>query len=277
MRHDDFLDKLIEWANRNNSVRVAIQTGSHTRIDNTADDLSDFDIELFVDDLNKFSSSNDWIQSIEKVWTILPLENSVGDPTRLVIFNDGIKVDFTLNKLEEIEKIKESEYDDYFNKGFKVLVDKDQLAKELPPPSYKTLATKRPTQDEFTALVEEFFFEAYHVAKYLRRGSLWAVKFRDWTTKELLLRMIEWYEKSIHGWDYDTWYLGQKIEKWAEKDLYADLQHVFSHFDVEDSWKALEATVQLFRRIAKETSTKLNYSYPQEVDDNISNYIESLK
>lgn len=272
----DFLQKIISWAQKDNSVRMLIQTGSHARNDSSADDLSDFDIEVFVDDLDKFSNTDIWMKEIDEVWMCLPLTNSVGDPTRLVIFKDGVKVDFTLNKLDELNKIKEEGYDDYFNKGFKILVDKDGLGKNLPAPSYKISQTKKPTQAEFTALVEEFFFEAYHVAKYAKRGSLWTVKMRDWGVKELLLRMIEWYEKSLHGFDYDTWYTGHKIEKWVEKDIYEEFQNIFAHFDREDSLKALDATIGLFRRIAKETAKNLIYSYPESIDANLSGYIKKI-
>lgn len=272
------LEKIISWANSESSVRIIIQTGSHVRNDNTADDLSDLDLEVFVDNLKKYSEAEDWMKKIEEVWICLPLTNEVGDPTRLVIFKDGIKVDFTLNATQDFDKLVQAHKDsDLFSRGYKVLLDKDSLSPGLSPSPYKNLPTKKPSQEEFTALVEEFFFEAYHVAKYIKRGSLWAVKFRDWTTKELLLKMIEWYEKSTHGWDYDTWYLGHKIEKWAEKDLYKELQHIFAHFDSEDSWNALDSTVVLFRRLAKETAMRLSYHYPEQVDKNLTGYIKSLK
>ena len=117
---NDFLQKIISWAEKNDSVRMLIQTGSHVRTDNTSDELSDLDIEMFVDDVSKFANSNLWTKEIDKVWVCLPLVNSVGDPTRLVIFKDGVKVDFTLNNLNEIEKIKKEGYNDYFNKGANV-------------------------------------------------------------------------------------------------------------------------------------------------------------
>ncbi len=275
----EFLQKIISWAENNESVRMVIQTGSHVREDNTADELSDFDIELFFNDLNKFSSSLDWIKEIEEIWMVLPLENTgVGNPTRLVIFNNGIKVDFTLNSMQDFDKLLEVQKDsELFNRGYKILVDKDNLGFRLAKTPFKNLPIKPPSQKEFTALVEEFFFEAYHVAKYLKREDLWAVKFRDWTTKELFLRMLEWYEKSIHGWDYDTWHLGIRMKKWVEKDIYEEIKTIFAHFDKEGSWKTLEASMGLFRKVSKETASNLSYLYPEEVDNNLSEYINSLK
>ena len=274
--NNNFLQKILSWAENDDSIRMLMQTGSHTRIDNTVDELSDFDIEVFARNMGKFSESDSWMKKIAEVWVSLPLTNTVGDPTRLVIFRDGVKVDFTFNQLKEVERIKKDGYDDYLNKGFKILLDKDSLAKDLPPPSYKIQLAKKPTQQEFTALVDEFFFEAYHIPKYAKRGSLWTVKMRDWGLKELLLKMIEWYEKSLHGFDYDTWYTGHKIEKWAEKDLYEELKNIFAHFDKEDSLKALDATIVLFRGIAKKAAKNLGYTYPEAVDENLSGYIKNI-
>ncbi len=277
MNGKDLLEKILTWAKVEDSVRVIIQTGSHTRQDNTADELSDLDIELFVDDLHKYTTSDKWMHGIEEVWMYLPLENSVGDPTRLVIFKEGIKVDFTLNKAQDFVKLVDTQADsDLFSRGYQVLLDKDDITSKLQTPEYKNLPTKIPSQAEFSALVEEFFFESFHVAKYLKRNDLWSVKFRDWTTKELLLKMIEWYEKSIHVWDYDTWYLGQKIEKWIEKDLYKELQLIFAHFDQEDSVQAMDATINLFRKIAKQTALNCQYLYPEEIDKNITGYINKI-
>ena len=278
MKQEKMLEKILQWAKENDSVKLIIQTGSFARKDNSADDLSDLDLEIFVNNVERYSSSNNWIKEIQNYWVILPLVNTVGDPTRLVIFDDGIKVDFTLNKVEDFHKIIEKQSDDnYFNKGYKVIIDKDNLTENFKPPTFKSQFTPKPTQEEFTALIEEFWFEAYHIPKYLKRNSLWIVKFRNWTMKQLLLRIIEWYEKSIHGWDYDTWDNGVRMEKWAEKDLYEEFNNIFAHFDKEDSMKALEAMLSLFRKVGKETATNLNLSYPKEVDKNITSYINSLK
>ena len=49
---------------------------------------------------------------------------------------------------------------------------------------------ERPAESEFRRVVEEFWLEAYHVAKYLARDELWLAKERDWATKRFLATMI---------------------------------------------------------------------------------------
>ncbi|MBI2443598.1 MAG: aminoglycoside 6-adenylyltransferase [Candidatus Levybacteria bacterium] len=274
-KQHELLQKILAWSERQDTIRVMILAGSLTREDNTADDLSDLDIGVYATDHEYYGDTDQWMQEIAPVWMYLPLKSDKDTPSRLVIFEGGVKVDFLFYPLEVLdERVKD--LPDIFHLGYKVLIDKDNLTEKLQPPAFKPLPAKKPTEKEFIALVEEFWFEAYHIAKYIKRGDLWSVKSRDWGVKELLRRMIEWYEKSIHGWDYDTRHLGVGMKKWVEPEIWEELYTIFAHFDVVDSSKTLQATIVLFRKVAKQTAQKLNYAYPEEVDEQISTYINSL-
>jgi aminoglycoside 6-adenylyltransferase len=252
-------------------------SGSYAQARPTADELSDLDIALYVTDIKPLAESDGWMNEIAGVWMYLPLFDDDGHHTRLVIFEGGRKVDFMLLPASTLEAaVQEQPLSDVFARGYKVLVDKDGLAAKLPSPTYRAPSEAKPSQEEFTALVEEFWFEAYHVAKYIARDDLWAVKFRDWTTKELLLKMIEWYEKSTHGWNYDTWHIGVRMKRWAEPEIWERLHETFAHFEGEDSSHALRATMALFRELAEKTATRLGYRYPAGVDKNLSGYVTSM-
>ena len=81
--------------------------------------------------------------------------------------------------------------DPLYERGYEVLLDKQGVTQQLPPATeYLILAV--PSEDEFAFTVEEFWFEATHMPRYLSRGDLWVVKFRDWTMKCDLLRILEW-------------------------------------------------------------------------------------
>lgn len=49
---------------------------------------------------------------------------------------------------------------------------------------------------------------------------------------------------------------GKNIKKWLDPEIYERLNEIFSHFDKEDSWKALEARLNLFRDLSKATMPK---------------------
>lgn len=83
----------------------------------------------------------------------------------------------------------------------------------------------------------------------LARQELWLVKFRDWSTKELLLKMMEWNAQARAGWGANTWFMGKHLRAWVEDATWDALHSAFARFDSDDSWPALLATLDLFRRL----------------------------
>lgn len=268
--------RVCTWAEARPDIRALIVTGSYAR--GQPDDLSDLDLELFTRAPDLYVQSDLWMADIDTVWVALLLHNDRGLPTRLVIFDGGLKVDFTICPVSVLVDITQGHrLPPLYERGYGVLVDKDHVAAHLPAPSFRTLSTSRPTEGEFTNTVREFWFEVYHVAKYLTREDSWAAKYRDWKAKELLLTMLEWYERSLHGQDYPTEHLGIRMKEWVEPEVWAQLAGTFARFDTVDSWKALDVTVGLFRNLAQETAGRLGYRYSKDLDEVLSQYVESLR
>jgi len=111
----------------------------------------------------------------------------------------------------------------------------------------------------------------------LARQELWLVKFRDWSTKELLLKMMEWNAQARAGWGANTWFMGKHLCAWVDAATWEALHSAFAHFDGDDSWLSLSATLDLFRRLATETAGMLGYAYPDEVDSQIGGFIVALR
>ena len=126
-----------------------------------------------------------------------------------------------------------------------------------------------PSPQRFRDRVEEFWFEAFHIPKYLARGELFLVKQRDWTMKELLLEMIEWHAIALHPGSIDIWHLGTRIHEWTDRDTWEQLQVTFGLFDADDAKRAFQETTQLYSRLAREVAQIAGIEYPQAVEDKI--------
>lgn len=276
----EILNRIIDWAKKEKDIRTLILIGSLAG-KGKVDKLSDFDISVFARSSKKYVNSSKWMSKIGNVWVYEPEKVYIKNkqyPTRLIIFENGIKADFafySLKVLKDLAKLKRLPLD--YDLGYEILLDKDGLAKSLSRPTYRCPTSEKPTQQDFTYVVNVFFFEVYHVAKHLYRNDLWHAKFRDWATKEFLLQIIEWHEKSKHGWDYDTYDLGKGMQSWTSPSIWKTLHQIFGHFDSKDSWKALLVTINLFSKVAKSTAKKLGYKYPSEVDRNMTAFIKKLQ
>jgi hypothetical protein len=59
----------------------------------------------------------------------------------------------------------------------------------------------------------------------------------------------------------------------ADPEIIENLNKAYVLFDSQDSWRALFATIDLFRNLSTEVALKSGYRYPQKTDDAISNLI----
>ena len=116
-------------------------------------------------------------------------------------------------------------------------------------------------------VVSDFWYHMVWTSKNLRRGELWTAKTCcDVYMKGLLLRTIEWHTGATEGWETDTWYDGRFLECWASMTILAELPDTFAHYREDDVWRALFATPDLFRRVARKIAVQLKYDYPTVED-----------
>ncbi|MBI2051176.1 aminoglycoside 6-adenylyltransferase [Candidatus Roizmanbacteria bacterium] len=280
---DEILKKVVSWAESQESIRSLILTSSRAGASKT-DEFSDYDVMVLTDNAEPYLISDEWLKTIDNVW-VYQKEQFMHDesviPTRLTIFQGGTKVDFSFWKTEILKNfIKNgfSETDD-LNRGYQVLLDKDGLTKDLPKPSIKFFQIPKPDKDEFLTTVHDFWFEFLGVAKYLKRGDLFfAKKINNGIVKDLFLRMIIWNVQAKNNWAKETPLHtdGKKLQLWAGNEMFEQLGKTYSGFNLEDSWKSLFASIDFFRKLSTETCQLLGYKYPEEVDKNISGYIEAM-
>lgn len=88
-----------------------------------------------------------------------------------------------------------------------------------------------------------------------------------------LLRLTEWHAKATAGWNLNTWAQGRFLERWADPRVLAALGGAFAHYEVEDVWRALFATMELFRWLARETADKLGLSHPTFAEKRASEWV----
>lgn len=112
-------------------------------------------------------------------------------------------------------------------------------------------------------------------AKHLRRGELWWAKSCcDSYLKNLLLTMLECHARAARGPNFDTWMRGRFLEEWADARAVAALPEIYAHYEEEDIWRALLATMELFRWLAVETAETLDYVYPTYGDERCTELVQ---
>lgn len=275
----DIVQKIVRWSEEEAPIKALILQGSRAG-KASFDELSDYDISVFCSSSKLYTETEEWLTQIGQVWVCVK-EKVFFDqqtfPTRLVIFGGGIKVDFSFLSLDCLDQMVKGSLPDEYNRGYQVLVDKDHMTRDLQKPSYKEPKGKKPSKEEFLRIIEEFWFEAYHVAIYLRREDLWSVKFRSNAMNTFLLMLIEWEAQSRNGWNRSVPPIGKRMASWTLPNIWQKLEGVFAHFDAKDSWDALIHSLTLFRQLSLDLSRQLGFDYPEALDKNMSGFILQLR
>lgn len=280
--YEELVKRFVTWAEGRGDIRAAIIIGSRARVVEPADEWADLDILLVTSDPEYYVKSAEWLVNMGvPLLTFIEPTSSGDELERRVLFESMLDVDFSIIPLAKAQQIAQkgmtpSEAADAFGRGMRVILDKDGMASQLQRmvSSVATVTPKPPSQGEFLQVANDFLYHAVFTAKHLKRGELWWAKMSaDCYMQHLLLRMIEWHSRSMHGLNYDTWFRGRFLERWASPQVLKRMRLAFSHYDEADLKRGLLATLDLFRTVALETAEKLNYQYPVEADRQAKEWI----
>jgi aminoglycoside 6-adenylyltransferase len=268
---DRMLERIVSWARTDPGIRGLALTGSRAAERVPPDDLADIDVQVYALSVAPYQAGDDWLTGIGPVWVQVRdeyREEELVIPTRLVVFERGLKVDFAFHPGDTMAKSVQS------RAVVRVLLDKDDAVGAAAGfPRAVDRGSER-EQLEFTTLVEEFWFEAYHVGKYLVRGDLWPAATRHWSTMEWMLRMLEWWVRVIDERTVPS--AGKSLASWAPAFVSASLPRLFPGANAEQTWNALFEVIELFRRLARETAEASGLRYPEIVDQNLSAFLDAL-
>ncbi|MBX3056394.1 MAG: aminoglycoside 6-adenylyltransferase [Anaerolineae bacterium] len=280
--YDQLIARFTAWAGQEENVRAAIIIGSRARTDHPADEWSDLDIILLARDPAVYWQTNEWLTAVGDPWLHFVERTPDGrSMEHRVLFAGGLDVDFALSPAAGFRYILETsippDIADTIRRGIRFLVDKDNLAVLLPDTLPTAPLTPPPSADEFHNLVHNFWYHTLWTAKHLRRGELWWAKSGcDMHLKGLLQQLLMWHARATRDQNTDTWLRGRFLEEWADPRAVANLVAAFAHYDKEDIWRALLATMDLFAWLERETAVALHFTYPGDGQTHAVELVQEL-
>ena len=276
-KYHNIINNFIVWGSSADHLYAALAVGSQIRKIHPADEYSDLDIIMVVEDPNYYISNDDWLNEIDSFFISFTQDTIDDEKERRVLFNNAADVDFVLLPEYRLDALlNNSETSKLLNSGFEMLIDKIGLFKRIEAPSSKEHPHRFYPETDFVNLVSDFWYHTVWTAKKLKRGEIWsALSCLDCYMKQKLLSVIETYGKAFHGEAYNTWHNGRFIEEWAEEWIVERLYSCFSHYTYEDLKSALFCTMSLFRDISLAISDKLCIDYPKQADDYATSWVTS--
>jgi len=281
---EEKLKQIIHWAENNPDIRAVLLTSSLVNPYAPVDNLSDLDVELVFENRASYESGNEWIRLFGEPISMIEETDSVFEgkhAMKMVLYKDHVKVDFKLYQVSEFcKEINEENLPEDWDVGYKVLLDKDNLTKNLKPPTYQSVMIHKPTEKEFQQLFNDFWWDTTYVAKCLKRGDIFYAKFMSENVlrTDYLVPLIEWYIAGNHNWNNITTNKhGRLFKQYLSPELWNKVEATFSGNDIEENWKALLACADLVHELGTSLAEKLHFIYQEKQEDDIRNYLTEIQ
>jgi aminoglycoside 6-adenylyltransferase len=274
----EMIDLVLDFARKEENVRVVLMNGSRVNPNVKKDLFQDFDIVYLVKKVDPYKRNEGVVNYFGDIMILQtpedmndpPPENS-GHYAYLMQFIDGTRIDLSFYSLGRLDDV----LDDSLTL---VLLDKDNIVKELPPANDRDYLPKEPTEKLFQDCCNEFWWVSPYVAKGLWREELTYAKYmQDVVIREQLMKMLTWYFGIRTGFKKAPGKLGKYIKKDVETDVWAALEMTYSDSDIDNIWKSLFSMGSLFRRMASSVASVYGFQYPQKDDEQVTEYLHRIK
>jgi aminoglycoside 6-adenylyltransferase len=280
---EEKLRSIINWSENNEDVRAVLLTSSLVNPLAPVDEFSDLDIELIFENNTQYISDKNWMHHFGNPIAMIEEDETSFDgrhAMKMILYDDHVKVDFKLfSKDKFLKEVRLKELPEDWDVGYKVLIDKEEITKEMQEPSFQVSIIKKPSEEEFKRILNDFWWDTTYVAKCLARDEIFYAKFMSETNirTEYLIPLIEWHIASKHNWNITTNKYGRLFKKYLNHEIWLKTEQTFSGSNIKDNWTALLAMADLVSEIGIELSEKLDHEYPFKLEKDIRKYLKDLQ
>jgi aminoglycoside 6-adenylyltransferase len=269
----DVFQALFQWAWNDDNIRAIVLTGSRADRTRVIDDLSDFDLTIFVRDLAPITSDPDWpcqFGSIMVRWPLTP--QPTFDPawiTQLVLYETGLRIDFQFTTDDNRSAERPGEL-------FCVLVDKDLISDSLEATPIEGTRIVPPTEDEFVDRINAFWWDIPYVAKALSRGEIPYARFilEGDLRFNKIHPLLSWRIASRYGQDTDVGVFGRWFERYLESEIWDRYLQTFAGPALEDQRQAMFSMCELVGVLGRDLAARLGFQYPDDLDRRVTRYLK---
>lgn len=253
------MDLILQIADTLEVEAIAL-SGSRTNPLAPKDEFQDYDVVYIVENLEDLISDLSWLDQFGK--RIIEQNVILGHRhLYLMLFEDGNRIDLTLCPEEYIQEWVDSEA------NFEVIKD-DKGLFEAYQPNSKRYWTAPPTEEEFAAFCNEFWWVSAYVVRAIRRNQLiYATDHLYGICQQELLKVFAWQVTSDRGAvdiGKNYKYLFQYLPAEQEKEF----SNLLDLSSLEKVTQSLFSTMKLFNCEAQKLAKKMGFAY---------NHIEAKK
>ncbi|MDE6759511.1 MAG: aminoglycoside 6-adenylyltransferase [Lachnospiraceae bacterium] len=280
MRNEETMHKLfLDIANEDDRILAVYMNGSRTNENVPKDIFQDYDIVFVVKETKSFIEEKDWIHKFGNIlYMQYPDEHPDFPSDRenfygwLMQFDDGNRIDLHVESAAHAQK---HICDDSL---CRILLDKENVLPEIPESSDVDYHVKKPTEAQFRASANEFWWCSNNLAKGLwREEILYVQDMANFVVRKELERMLSWKAGIMTNFTVSVGKSAKYLYKWLSKEEYQDYLNTYFGGTVEEAWKGVLCMCDLFDSTARYVAEELKYVYDFEEEKAAAAFLRHVK
>ncbi|MBD5514439.1 MAG: aminoglycoside 6-adenylyltransferase [Lachnospiraceae bacterium] len=267
MRDEVTMYKLfMDIANADDRILAMYLNGSRTNANVPKDIMQDYDLVFVVTETRPFIEDKNWILNFGNILYMQYPDESPDYPSDkeniygwLMQFDDGNRIDL---HVESLIHAREHIHDD---KLCRILLDKDNILPPIPESTDEDYHVRKPSEAQFRACINEFWWCSNNIAKGLWRGEMPYVQdMTNFVVRKQLEKMLSWKVGIITDFGVSVGKSAKYLYRWIGEEEYQLYLNTYFGGNVEEAWQAVFSMCDLFESVTEYVAEGLGYTYNRE-------------
>lgn len=254
---------LINLASQDERVLAVYMNGSRTNTNVPKDIFQDYDIVYVVTETSSFIEDKKWLKNFGQIMYMQKPDefpNASSDTKNsyawLMQFEDGIRLDLHVQTLEHtLKNIKK-------DKLCKILLDKFAYLPKISEANDEQYHVQRPSETEFLAACNEFWWCTNNLAKGLWRSEILYVQdMANFIVRKELEKLLTWKIGILTNFSVSVGKSAKYMGNYLSSEDYTYYLKTFFDSSIDNAWEAILLMCDLFSHTARWVSEELVFSY----------------
>ncbi|MBD5463687.1 MAG: aminoglycoside 6-adenylyltransferase [Lachnospiraceae bacterium] len=280
MRSETEMNQLfMDIANEDRRILAVYMNGSRTNKNVPKDIFQDYDVVFVVIETKPFIEDKNWICKFGNVLYMQYPDEHPDFPSDkenfygwLMQFDDGNRIDL---HVESAAHAKEHICDD---KLCRILLDKEHILPKIPDSTDEDYHVKKPSEAQFQACINEFWWCSNNLAKGLWREEIPYVQdMANFVVRKQLEKMLSWKVGIKTNFNVSVGKSAKYLYKWLSEEEYQRYLNTYFGGNTSDAWESILSMCDLFDSATEYVAEKLGYSYNVEEGKAAAAFLKHVK
>ncbi|MCM1104614.1 MAG: aminoglycoside 6-adenylyltransferase [Clostridium sp.] len=275
----EIYDLILDVAKNDARIKAVYMNGSRTNEHVPKDRFQDYDIVYVVEDTQSFIGDKDWIGIFgEILYMQYPDENPNYPSDKensygyLMQFADGIRIDLTVQSVTYAQNHIQDD------KLCRILLDKEKILPEIEAATDCQYWVKKPTEEQYLAVCNEFWWCTNNIAKGLwREEILYVQDMTNDVVRPQLITMLNWKAGILTGWTVSTGKSSKYLHRWLSEEEWQMLLSTYFDGNVDHAWESVFRMCELFENTARFVGDNLGWEYREQEGKAAYGFLESVR